>query len=245
MAQVLAPRSAAGGPPLVAARILAADIACLGHEAAAAVRAGADLVHLDVMDPGPVPRASPGPLACAALRCVTRAPIVVHLLVKPVDGWIGAFADAGADAIVFHPEASGDPRRTIARARAGGLRVGIALNPSTPLSTIDGLLADVDEVLFMWAGPGLGERFLPSALPRIRALRARARAASCAPAIAVEGGVETDTAAELLQAGADVLVVGAAMCRATDRAGTIAALKGMPLARAASGRPAPRGESSP
>jgi ribulose-phosphate 3-epimerase len=243
-----APRGA-GRPPLVAARILAADIACLGHEVTAAVRSGADLVHVDVMDQGSVPNPAVGPLVCSALRCVSRAPLEIHLMVKPVDNFVAAFAGAGADVIVFHPEASEDPARTVARVRELGCRAGIALNPSTPLSVVDGLLADLDQVLFMWASPGFdGGRFLPSALPRIRALRERIAAAAAHVAISVEGGVEADTAAELLRAGADTLVVGAALCRSGDRAGAIAALKGAPppaCVASAAGRALGRGESAP
>jgi ribulose-phosphate 3-epimerase len=170
-------------------------------------------------------------------------------MVKPVDNFVAAFARAGADAIVFHPEASEDAARTVARVRELGCRAGVALNPSTPLSVVDGLLADLDQVLFMWASPGFdGGRFLPSALPRIRALRERIAAAGSRAAISVEGGVEADIAAELLRAGADTLVVGAALCRSSDRAGTIAALKGMPPAACAvpaAGRLLPRRERAP
>lgn len=234
MAKVLGrSERAAARPPLVAARILAADIACLGHEVTAAIRSGADLVHVDVMDQQTVPNPAVGPLVCTALRSVSRAPLEIHLMVKPVDNFVAAFALAGADVITFHPEASDDVRRTVERVKEHGCRAGIALNPSTPLSALDGLLEDVDQVLFMWASPGFdGDRFLPSALPRIRALRERIAASGCEVAISVEGGVEADTAAELLRAGADTLVVGAALCRSTDRAGTIAALKGMPRAGA-------------
>jgi ribulose-phosphate 3-epimerase len=248
MAKVLGRRERAAARPLVAARILAADIACLGHEVTAAVRSGADLVHVDVMDQETVPNPAVGPLVCSALRSVSRAPLEIHLMVKPVDNFVAAFADAGADAITFHPEATDDVRRTVERVKERGCRAGIALNPSTPLSAVDDLLADIDQVLFMWASPGFdGGRFLPSALPRIRALRERIAASGHEVAISVEGGVEADTAAELLRAGADTLVVGAALCRSTDRAGTIAALKGIARPErlvVAAGCRIPHGESA-
>jgi ribulose-phosphate 3-epimerase len=213
------------GAPRVAARILAADLACLGHEVAAAIRSGADRVHVDVMelDDG----VGLGPRVCRALRHVTRAPLEVHLLVKPVESLIAAFADAGSDVVAFHPEASDDVRRTVTAVREHGCEVGLALAAGTSLDVLDGLLGDIDLVLVTWATPGFdGARFMPSALRWIRALRERISAEGCDVSISVDGGVDLDTAAELLEAGADTLVVESAMCRSTDRAATIAALKG-------------------
>ncbi len=179
------------------------------------------------MDHDYAPDLALGPVICAALRKVTRAPLEVHLMARPLDGFVGAFARAGADVITFHPEESDDVHRSAMRVREHGCKVGIALNPATPLGVLDPVLEDIDQVLVMWASPGPeGQRFLPSVLRRIRALRERISAAGRDVAISVEGGVETGSAAELVGAGADTLVVGSALCRSTDRAATIAALKG-------------------
>jgi ribulose-phosphate 3-epimerase len=215
------------GSPQVAARILAADLACLGHEVAAAVRSGADRVHVDVMDAACGPDGAVGPRVCRALKRVTRAPLEVHLLVKPVERLVAAFADAGADAIAFHPETSDDVRRTVAAVKRHGCEAGLALAAGTPLDVLDGLLDEIDLVLVTRATPGLdGERFMPSALRWIRSVRERLSSRGCHVAISVDGGVDLDNAAELLDAGADTLVVESALCRSSDRATTIAALKG-------------------
>lgn len=216
-------------PPRVAARILAADLACLGHEVAAAVRSGADLVHVDVMELDSVQK-SVGPRMCAALRRVTRAPLEIHLMVKPADGVLAAYAGAGGDLITFHPEASEDVHRTVLGLKERGCKVGLAVAPDEPLRVLDPLLDEIDEVLVTWVSPGPdGKGVDPGALRKIRALREHIRAAGVEVTISVDGGVDVDNAAELVDAGADTLVVGAAMCRSTDRAATIVALKGMAL----------------
>lgn len=224
------------GEPRVAARILAADLACLGHEVAAAVRSGADRVHVDVMDLDRGPDVTVGPRVCRALRRVSRAPVEAHLLVKPADSLVSAFAEAGCDLIAFHPEASDNVERTLAAVKEHGCDVGLALAAGTPLQILDGLLGDVDVVLVTWATPGLdGNRFMPSALRWIRSLRERISAEGRDVAISVDGGVDTETAAPLVAAGADTLVVESAVCGSTDRAATIAVLKGAPPWRPTSG----------
>lgn len=207
----------------IAANILAADLACLGHEVAVAVRSGADRVHVDVMDLGGT-HVTVAPRVCRALRRVTRAPLEVHLLVKPAERLVAAFADAGADLLVFHPEASDDVLRTGAVAREHGCAVGLALAAGTPLDVLDGLLEGVDLVVVTGA-IGAGERPGPAVLRWIRALRARLAAQARTIAIEVDGGVDARNAAELVAAGADALVVESGRCRSTDRASTIAALK--------------------
>lgn len=227
-----------GAVPRVAARILAADLACLGHEAAAAIRSGADRVHVDVMELGGGAGMSVAPRVCRALSRVARAPVEVHLLVKPLEPVVAAFAEAGGDAIAFHPEASDDVRRTAALVRAHGCEVGIAVAAGTQLADLDPLLDEVDLLLVTWAAPGLhGEPLMPLALRWIHALRAHACAARRPVAISVDGGVDLTNARALVEAGADTLVVESALCRATDRAGTIAALKGLGPRRP---RPVPR-----
>lgn len=208
----------------IAANILAADLACLGHEVASAVRSGADRVHVDVMEL----RGSDLAVAsrvCRALKTVTGAPLEVHLLVKPAERLVAAFADAGADLVVFHPEASDDVRRTGAVARAHGCQVGLALAAGTPLDVLDGLLGDVDLVLVTGAARPGGEPPSAFALRWIRALRGRLAAQGRTIAIEVDGGVDARNAAALVAAGADALVVESGRCRSTERAGTIAALK--------------------
>ncbi len=215
-------------PPIIAARILAADLACLGREVAASVRSGADLVHLDVMDVDTARSGDVGPRTCAALRRVTRAPIEIHLLVKPDDALLAAYAGAGADMITFHPEACEDVRQTLLGVRGRGCKVGVAVAPGEPLLDIDPLLEEVDEVLVTCASPGPdGERFAPATIRNVRTLRDRIRATGAGVTISVDGGVSAENAAELVEAGADALVVGAALCRSRDGASTIAALKGL------------------
>lgn len=213
--------------PRVAARLLATDLACLGHEVAAAVRSGADSVHVDVMDPDCGPHGAVCPRVCRALKRVTRAPLEVHLLVKPTERLVSAFAEAGANVLAFHPETSDDVGRTVAAVKGHGCEAGLALAAGTPLEVLEGLLDEIDLVLVTRAAPGLdGERFMPSALRWIRTLRERISARGSHVAVSVDGGVDLDNAAELLDAGADTLVVETALCRSNDRAATIAALKG-------------------
>jgi len=228
---------AGGGQPAarIAANILAADLACLGHEVAVAVRSGADRVHVDVMDLG-ASAVTVAPLACRALKRVTRAPLEVHLLVKPTERLVAAFAEAGADLVAFHPETSEDVRRTGAAVREHGCEVGLALAAGAPLDVLDGLLGDVDLVLVTGAAPGLaGERLAPATLRWIRALRQRLSAEGPGVAISAEGGVDARNGAELIAAGVDVLVVESARCGPGDRAANITALR-----HALGGRGAPR-----
>lgn len=216
-----APEAAAPAPPPVriAANILAADLACLGHEVAAAIRSGADRVHLDVMDLGSA--ASIAPLVCRALKRLTGAPLEVHLLVPPCDRLVAAFAGAGADLVVFHPEASADVRRTVAAVRRRGCAAGLALAAGTPLDALDGLLDGVDVVL----ATGAGEPRSPLALRWIQALRRRVSAARPGIALSAEGGVDVPSGAALAGAGVDELVVESFRCGASDRAANIAALR--------------------
>jgi ribulose-phosphate 3-epimerase len=199
--------------PRVAARILAPDLPCLWHELAVAVRSGVDRVHVDVMGGGTAD-VTVGPLAWRALRRVTRVPFEVHLLVRPDERVIAAFAEAGAEAIAFHPEASEDVGRTLALVRAHGCQAGLALAPGTPLSVVERLAPALDLVVVTWAAPGLeGQHCSPPALHWIRALRSRLDALDRRVMIAVDGGVGPDTVDELVAAGADTLVLESASCR--------------------------------
>ncbi|HET8538505.1 MAG TPA: hypothetical protein VFL83_01405 [Anaeromyxobacter sp.] len=211
--------------PRIAANILAADLACLGHEVAAAVRSGADRVHLDVMELG-VRDVTVAPFVCRALRRVTRTPLEVHLLVKPAERLVAAFAEAGADLVVFHPEASDDVARTAACVREHGCKLGIALAAGTPLDVLDAVPGGADLVLVTGATEGsAGGRIAPRVARWIRALRERVTAGGADVRIAIDGGVDLENAAELVAAGADTLVVESARCRPAERVATIAALK--------------------
>jgi len=218
--------------PMVAASILSANFARLGQEVTSAVRAGADWVHVDVMDHHFVPNLTVGPLVCEALRPVTDAPLDVHLMVKPVDALVPEFAKAGAHLITFHPEASDHVHRTVMLVKEHGCKVGLALNPATPLAVLDHVLEDLDVVVVMSVNPGFGgQRFIPSALAKIRAVRERISASGCNVALEVDGGVKPENATAVVRAGADVLVAGSALFGSRDYAVAIAALKGRPAPR--------------
>ncbi len=212
-------------PVRVAASVLADDFACLA-EVTAAVESGADLVHVDVMDEHEVPNLTVGPYVCATLRSVAPGPICVHLMVKAVDELVSAFADAGANAITFHPEASRDVRRTLMLVKERGCKAGLAFNPTTPLCVLEDVFDDVDVVLVTWVSPGIdGQRFMPLALRRIRMLRELIDFSGRDVALAVDGGVRPDTAARIVEAGADTLVAGSALFGSSEFARTVAALE--------------------
>lgn len=179
------------------------------------------------MDQHYVPNLTVGPMVCAALRRFgIRAPIDVHLMVEPVDALALAFAEAGADLISFHPEASRHPHRTVQAIRRAGCQVGLALNPATPLSWLDHLLEELDLVLLMSVDPGFGgQSFLPMVLPKIRAVRARIETLRRPVRLEVDGGIKADTVGEAAAAGADTFVAGTAIFGAPDYAAAIAGLR--------------------
>jgi len=206
----------------IAPSILSADFARLGDEVKAVARAGADLIHFDVMDNHYVPNLTVGPLVCAALRPHVELPLDVHLMVKPVDALIPEFAKAGANIISFHPEASEHVDRTIALIKEQGCKAGLVLNPATPLAYLDHTLEKLDLVLLMSVNPGFGgQKFIASVLPKISEVRRRITASGKPIWLEVDGGVKVDNIAELARAGADTFVAGSAIFGSKDYAATI------------------------
>jgi len=206
----------------IAPSILSADFARLGDEVRAVERAGADLIHFDVMDNHYVPNLTVGPLVCAALKPHVSVPLDVHLMVKPVDAIVPQFAKAGAGIISFHPEASEHVDRTIALIKEHGCKAGLVLNPATPESWLDHTLDKLDLVLLMSVNPGFGgQQFIPSVLPKITEVRRRIVALKKDIWLEVDGGVKTDNIGEIARAGADTFVAGSAIFGSKDYAATI------------------------
>jgi ribulose-phosphate 3-epimerase len=210
----------------IAPSLLAADFARLKDEVHAIEAAGADWLHLDIMDGHFVPNLSFGPLVLKALRPHTSLPFDVHMMITPADPYLAAFAQAGADPISLHPEAGPHPHRSLQAIRALGKRAGIVLNPGTPIEAVAWLLELADIVLVMTVNPGAGgQAFLPSQLAKIATLRRLIDAADHPIALAVDGGIAPDTATLAVQAGADTLIAGTSVFHAPDYAAAIADLR--------------------
>jgi ribulose-phosphate 3-epimerase len=198
-------------PVRIAPSILAADFARLGEEIRAIDDAGADWIHVDVMDGHFVPNITIGPGVVKALRASTKLPFDVHLMIAPVDPYVPAFAEAGADIITVHPEAGPHLHRTVQLIKSLGKKAGVALNPATPADAIDYVMDDIDLVLVMTVNPGFGgQGFIASQLEKIRQVRERIAETKRAIALEVDGGINAETAAQAVAAGADVLVAGTA-----------------------------------
>jgi ribulose-phosphate 3-epimerase len=216
-------------PVRIAPSILSADFAALGPEVEAVTRAGADWIHVDVMDGHFVPNLTVGPMVVKALRKHSTLPFDIHLMITPVDPLVPAYVDAGADVISFHPEAGPHVHRTIQLIKSFGKKAGLVLNPATPLAMVEPVLGDLDLVLVMSVNPGFGgQAFIESQLAKIASLRRAIDALGKPIALEVDGGVNSETARRCIKAGADVLVAGTAVFNGGSNkyAANIKALRG-------------------
>jgi ribulose-phosphate 3-epimerase len=189
----------------------------LGSEVEAVKASGADLLHLDVMDGHFVPNITIGPAIVEAIKKITTLPLDVHLMIDDPDKFLGDFISAGADYITVHTEAAVHLHRTVQRIKESGVKAGVSLNPATPLEVLDYILGDLDMVLLMSVNPGFGgQKFIPSALDKLRTLRSAIRERGLNLLIEVDGGVKPDNAREIADAGADILVMGSAFFHSGD-----------------------------
>ncbi len=212
----------------IAPSILSADFARLGEEIRAATAAGAHLLHVDVMDGHFVPNITIGPPVVESIRKVTRLPLDVHLMIEDPDKFLKDFVAAGADIVTVHYEATVHLHRSVQMIRESGVKAGVSINPATPVWSLDNILGDVDMVLVMSVNPGFGgQKFIPSALEKLKLLRRKIDEAGLSVLIEVDGGVKPENAKEIAAAGADILVMGSAFFNSGDYAATMEKMNGL------------------
>lgn len=211
----------------IAPSILSADFSKLGEEIIAVDQAGADYIHIDVMDGHFVPNITIGPLIVEAIRPATKLPLDVHLMIENPDQYIEAFTKAGADIITVHVEACRHLHRTIQSIKSFGIKAGVVLNPATPVESIQHIISDIDMVLLMSVNPGFGgQTFIPEVLPKIRKVKEMAEQKGLSLEIEIDGGVNPETARQCMEAGATVLVAGSAVYNQEDYKQAISQLRG-------------------
>jgi ribulose-phosphate 3-epimerase len=211
----------------IAPSILSADFSKLGEEIIAVEKGGADYIHVDVMDGHFVPNITIGPLIVEAIRPITKLPLDVHLMIENPDQYIEAFAKAGADYITVHVEACPHLHRTIQNIKSFGIKAGVVLNPATAVESIQHIIGDIDMVLLMSVNPGFGgQKFIPEVLPKIRKVKEMAEQKGLEIDIEIDGGVNSETAKQCMEAGATVLVAGSAIYNEEDYAKAISLIRG-------------------